>query len=332
MKTGFKSMVVIENEDGKFSRNIVTKNISELPQGEVLINVKYSSLNYKDALSATGNKGVTRSYPHTPGIDAAGIVEESTNMNFQPGDEVFVTGYDLGMNTSGGFSQYIRVPGDWVVKRPKNLTLKESMIFGTAGFTAAISIDKLVNHGIQPKDGDILVTGATGGVGSVAVSILNKLGYNVIAATGKPELKAFMLNLGAKDIILRDELNDQSGRLLLKERWAGVIDTVGGNILGTALKSVRYGGCVTCCGNVASHELSTTVYPFILRGVSLLGVDSVQYPTNLRINLWDKLSKEWKIENLHENVEEISLEEVSDKIDQILKGKLNGRTIINLDL
>lgn len=325
-------MVVIENEDGKFSRNIVTKNISELPQGEVLINVKYSSLNYKDALSATGNKGVTRSYPHTPGIDAAGIVEESTNMNFQPGDEVFVTGYDLGMNTSGGFSQYIRVPGDWVVKRPKNLTLKESMIFGTAGFTAAISIDKLVNHGIQPKDGDILVTGATGGVGSVAVSILNKLGYNVIAATGKPELKAFMLNLGAKDIILRDELNDQSGRLLLKERWAGVIDTVGGNILGTALKSVRYGGCVTCCGNVASHELSTTVYPFILRGVSLLGVDSVQYPTNLRINLWDKLSKEWKIENLHENVEEISLEEVSDKIDQILKGKLNGRTIINLDL
>lgn len=332
MKTGFKSMVVIENENGKFSRNIVTKNISELPQGEVLINVKYSSLNYKDALSATGNKGVTRSYPHTPGIDAAGIVEESTNMNFQPGDEVFVTGYDLGMNTSGGFSQYIRVPGDWVVKRPKNLTLKESMIFGTAGFTAAISIDKLVNHGIQPKDGDILVTGATGGVGSVAVSILNKLGYNVIAATGKPELKAFMLNLGAKDIILRDELNDQSGRLLLKERWAGVIDTVGGNILGTALKSVRYGGCVTCCGNVASHELSTTVYPFILRGVSLLGVDSVQYPTNLRINLWDKLSKEWKIENLHENVEEISLEEVSDKIDQILKGKLNGRTIINLDL
>lgn len=332
MKTGFKSMVVIENEDGKFSRNIVTKNISELPQGEVLINVKYSSLNYKDALSATGNKGVTRSYPHTPGIDAAGIVEESTNMNFQPGDEVFVTGYDLGMNTSGGFSQYIRVPGDWVVKRPKNLTLKESMIFGTAGFTAAISIDKLVNHGIQPKDGDILVTGATGGVGSVAVSILNKLGYNVIAATGKPELKAFMLNLGAKDIILRDELNDQSGRLLLKERWAGVIDTVGGNILGTALKSVRYGGCVTCCGNVASHELSTTVYPFILRGISLLGVDSVQYPTNLRINLWDKLSKEWKIENLHENVEEISLEEVSDKIDQILKGKLNGRTIINLDL
>lgn len=332
MKTGFKSMVVFENENGKFSRNIVTKNISELPQGEVLINVKYSSLNYKDALSATGNKGVTRSYPHTPGIDAAGIVEESTNMNFQPGDEVFVTGYDLGMNTSGGFSQYIRVPGDWVVKRPKNLTLKESMIFGTAGFTAAISIDKLVNHGIQPKDGDILVTGATGGVGSVAVSILNKLGYNVIAATGKPELKAFMLNLGAKDIILRDELNDQSGRLLLKERWAGVIDTVGGNILGTALKSVRYGGCVTCCGNVASHELSTTVYPFILRGVSLLGVDSVQYPTNLRINLWDKLSKEWKIENLHENVEEISLEEVSDKIDQILKGKLNGRTIINLDL
>ncbi len=332
MKIGFRAMVISETEDGKFSRSIVRKNISALPPGEVVINVKYSSLNYKDALSATGNKGVTKNYPHTPGIDAAGIVEQSSNINFHPGDEVFVTGYDLGMNTSGGFSQYIRVPGEWVVRLPENLTLKESMIFGTAGFTAAISIDKLVNYGIKPQDGDILVTGATGGVGSVAVSILNKLGYNVIAATGKPELKEFMVKLGAKDIILRDELNDQSGRLLLKERWAGVIDTVGGNILGTALKSVRYGGCVTCCGNVASHELSTTVYPFILRGISLRGVDSVQYPMELRINLWDKLSKEWKPENLHENVEEISLAEVSDKIDQILKGKLNGRTIINLDL
>ncbi len=332
MKTEFKTMVVSEAEDGKFYRSIVTKDISALPPGEVLMNVKYSSLNYKDALSANGNKGVTKEYPHTPGIDAAGIVEESSSDSFKPGDKVLVTGYDLGMNTSGGFSQYVRIPEEWVVKVPEGLTLKESMIFGTAGFTAAISVRKLVQHGIKPQDGDILVTGATGGVGSIAVSILNKLGYRVIAATGKVEQKEYMTQLGAKDIIPREELNDQSGRPLLKVRWAGVIDTVGGNVLATALKSVRYGGCVTCCGNVASYELPTTVYPFILRGVSLFGVDSVQYPMDLRSELWAKLATEWKPENLDMNAQEISLTEVSEKIDLILKGQIKGRTVINLDL
>lgn len=327
-----KAMVVSETENGEFSRDIVTSDISCLPLGEVLINVKYSSLNYKDALSATGNKGVTRKYPHTPGIDAAGVVVESTNKNFLKGDQVLVTGYDLGMNTSGGFSQYIRVPGEWVVKLPQNLSLRESMIFGTAGFTAALSVSKLVNYGIVPSDGDILVTGATGGVGSLAVAILHKCGYQVVAATGKPQSKDMLLQLGAKDIVLRDELDDQSNKPLLKTRWAGVIDTVGGNILSTALKLTQYGGCVTCCGNVASYELATTVYPFILRGISLLGVDSVQCPMNVRTGIWDKLSGEWKPENLDANVDEVSLIELNDKIDQILAGKLSGRTIINLDI
>lgn len=330
--TKFKAMVVSELEGNKYFREILERETSSLPEGDVLINVKYSSLNYKDALSATGNKGVTRKYPHTPGIDAAGIVVESTNENFKTGDQVIVTGYDLGMNTSGGYGQYIRVPSDWVVHLPKNLSFEESMMYGTAGFTAALSVYKLITSGVNPNYGEILVTGATGGVGSIAVSILNKLGYTVIAATGKPEAKEMLLKTGAKDLILREELDDKSGRALLKGRWAGVIDTVGGNILATALKSTVYGGSVTSCGNAASPELDTTVYPFILRGVSLLGVDSVQCPMDIRLKLWDLLAGEWKPDNLGLNIEEVSLEELNSKIDMILQGKLIGRTIVNLDL
>jgi acrylyl-CoA reductase (NADPH) len=332
IKNQFKVMVVSEVEGNKYSRNILHREISDLPVGEVLINVKYSSLNYKDALSATGNKGVTRKYPHTPGIDAAGVVAESNHESFKAGDEVIVTGYDLGMNTSGGFSEFIRVPAQWVVKLPKNLSLMESMIYGTAGFTAALSVFKMIEAGVKSEDGEILVTGATGGVGSTAVSILNKLGYSVIAGTGKPEAKDMMIKTGAKDIILREELDDKAGKALLRERWAGVIDTVGGNILATAIKCTKYGGAVTACGNVASHEFSSSVYPFILRGVSLLGVDSVQCPMKLRVRLWDLLSSEWKPDNLGLNVEEVSLEGLEEKIDAILGGKITGRILVNISL
>lgn len=328
----FKAMLVSELENNKFSREIVNREISALPEGDILINVKYSSLNYKDALSSTGNKGVTKKYPHTPGIDAAGIVIESTNENFNVGDQVLVTGYDLGMNTPGGYGQYIRIPADWIVKLPENLSLKESMIYGTAGFTAALSVYKIITAGINPDFGDVLVTGATGGVGSIAVSILNKLGYNIFASTGKPQAKDMLLKIGAKDIILREELDDKSGRTLLKGRWAGVIDTVGGNMLSTALKCTKYGGSVICCGNVASHELLTSVYPFILRGITLHGVDSVLCPMDLRLKIWSLLSNDWKPLNLEQNVEEVSLEELDNKINLILLGKLNGRTIVNLDL
>jgi len=330
--TQFKALIVTENHDNHFSREITTRKISALPEGDVLINVKYSSLNYKDALSSSGNKGVTRKYPHTPGIDAAGIVVKSKNEAFHGGDEVLITGYDLGMNTSGGYGQYIQVPADWVVKLPENLSLKETMIYGTAGFTAALSVYKLIHGGIKPESGNILVTGATGGVGSIAVSILHKLGYSVIAATGKPEAKDMLLKTGAKDIILREELDDKSGRILLKGNWAGVIDTVGGNMLATALKSTNYGGSVTCCGNVASAELLTSVYPFILRGITLHGVDSVMCPMDLRLELWSLLANEWKPSHLEQNVEEVSLNGLNAKIDLILQGKLQGRTIVNLDL
>lgn len=332
IKNKFKAMIVKEVEEKKFTREITTKTISDLPEGDVLINVKFSSLNYKDALSASGNKGVTRNYPHTPGIDAAGIVVESTNEKFKSGDKVIVTSYDLGMNTAGGYSEYIRVPSDWVVKLPENLSLRESMIFGTAGFTAALSVYKLVNSGVKPEDGEILVTGATGGVGSTAISILSKLGYEIIAVTGKPEEKDMLIGIGAKDIIHRKEVDDDSGRPLLKSRWAGVIDTVGGNMLATAIKTTKYGGSVTCCGNIASHEFLTSVYPFILKGVTLFGIDSVLCPMDFRIKVWNKLSSEWKPDNLNNNVTEVSLEELNEKIDLILAGKLKGRTIVNLEL
>ncbi len=328
--TQFKAMVVTESQNSIFSREIMNREISTLPEGDVLINVKYSSLNYKDALSASGNKGVTKKYPHTPGIDAAGVVVESTNGSFQAGDQVIVTGYDLGMNTSGGFSEYIKVPASWIVKLPENLSLRESMIYGTAGFTAALSVNKMISGGILPDAGNILVTGATGGVGSIAVGILHKLGYSVIAVTGKPQAKNMLLSLGAKDIILREELDDNSGRILLQGKWAGVIDTVGGNMLATALKSTNYGGSVTCCGNVASPELLTSVYPFILRGVTLYGIDSVQCPMDLREKIWSTLANEWRPHNLDQNVEEVSLMDLDNKINLILQGKLQGRTIVNL--
>ena len=273
----FKAMVVSETADQKFTREIGQKEFSDLPAGELLIEVKYSSLNYKDALSASGNKGVTRKFPHTPGIDAAGVVATSSTSQFGAGDQVIVTGFDLGMNTAGGFGQYISVPASWAVKVPQGMTLKESMAYGTAGLTAALCVMRLMAFGLTKDSGEVLVTGATGGVGSVAVGILAKLGFNVVAATGKTDEKDFLTQLGAKAIISRDEANDTSGRPLQKGRWAGVVDAVGGNILATAIKSAKYGGLVAACGNAMSADLAVSVYPFILRGVSLLGVDWWRY-------------------------------------------------------
>lgn len=326
----FKALIVRETADNKFVREIKEKRLDELPEGDIVISVHYSSLNYKDALSASGNRGVTKNYPHTPGIDAAGIIEESMSDAFHEGDEVIVTSYDLGMNTPGGFGQYIRVPAGWVVKLPDNLTLKESMVYGTAGFTAALSVFKMEQQGVAPGQGEILVTGASGGVGSMAVSILAKTGYQVVAASGKPGETQFLLDLGAKEVIHRNEARDTTGRPLLKGRWAGVIDTVGGDILATAIKSTKYGGVITCCGNVASPELSTTVFPFILRGVSLIGIDSANCPMGIRQKIWQKISTEWKIENLDRLTTEISLEDLDQNIGRILKGKQKGRTVVNL--
>jgi putative YhdH/YhfP family quinone oxidoreductase len=303
--------------------------LTDLPSGELLIEVKYSSLNYKDALSASGNKGVTRKYPHTPGIDAAGVVATSSASQFGTGDQVIVTGFDLGMNTAGGFGQYISVPAAWAVKLPQGLTLKESMAYGSAGLTAALCVMRLMAFGLTKDSGEVLVTGATGGVGSVAVGILSKLGFNVAAATGKTEEKNFLTKLGAQTIISRADANDLSGRPLQKARWAGVIDTVGGNILATAIKSTKYGGLVAACGNAMSADLAVSVYPFILRGVSLLGVDSVEIPMKTRLRTWQKLAQDWKVD-LSDIMNECVLEELSPKIDLIQKGEVRGRVVIDL--
>lgn len=323
----FDAFVVEETADRQYRGSVKNVRIQDLPQGEVLIRVRYSSLNYKDALSASGNKGVTRNYPHTPGIDAAGIVAESSTPDIAAGDPVIVTSYDLGMNTAGGFGQYIRVPADWVVPLPDGLTLEESMILGTAGFTAAMSVEKIAD--IPPHTGPVLVTGATGGVGSLAVAILAKRGYTVAAVSGKPETD-FLSQLGASEIIPRQTFVEDNKAPILKARWAGVIDTVGGDILATAIKSTRAWGKVTCCGLVASPELPITVFPFILRGVSLYGIDSQHYPKEPRQALWKKLAHEWKPDNLEKMASHIFLDQLNSAIENMLKGRLKGRTVVDL--
>jgi acrylyl-CoA reductase (NADPH) len=325
----FRALIVRE-ENGEFVRRVSFKSVDELPTNDVLIKVRYSSLNYKDALSATGNIGVTREYPHTPGIDAAGIVEESSNYLFKKGDKVLVTGYDLGMNTPGGFAEYTRVPVEWIVKLPQGLSLKESMMLGTAGFTAALSVYKLELAGLDKK-GEIVVTGATGGVGSLATVLLSKLGYKVVASTRKRDRGSYLKKLGAELIINSDELDDKTGKPLLNRRWKGAVDTVGGNILSTVLRSTDYRGSVASCGNVLSPDLNMSVYPFILRGVNLLGINSAETPMDLRKKIWEKLAGEWKIDLLDEITTECSLEQLNEKIDLILEGKITGRILINLD-
>lgn len=324
----FRAMVVEETPDKTFARSIKERNTDDLPDGDVLVQVSYSSLNYKDALSAIGNRGVTKNYPHTPGIDASGIVAESRSPQFKPGDPVIVTSYDLGMNTPGGFGQFIRVPADWVVKLPTNLSLKESMIFGTAGFTAGVGVWHLSS--IRPDQGEILVTGATGGVGSLAVAILSQCGYSVTAVTGKTGEKQFLTDLGAKNVLDRKAFLDTDGRPLLKARWAGVLDTVGGDMLATAIKSTDLYGIVTCCGNVSSPDLPITVFPFILRGISLIGISSQNTPMDLRVKIWEKLAGVWKPKQLEKLARCISLEKLDQNIRIILKGLQKGRVVVDL--
>ncbi|MET1077957.1 MAG: YhdH/YhfP family quinone oxidoreductase [Pseudomonas sp.] len=325
----FKALLVTEGTAGAFESRLVERTWADLPAGEVLIRVQYSSLNYKDALSASGNRGVTRNYPHTPGIDAAGVVSESSVGEFAPGDEVIVTGYDLGMNTAGGFGQFIRVPAAWVIKRPQGLSLKEAMMLGTAGLTAALCVDKLEQAGLEAGAGPVLVTGATGGVGSIAVALLASQGYEVVACSGKADQHAFLLGLGAARVIDRAALQAGSERPLLKEQWAGAVDTVGGYILFNAVKSLRYGASLACCGLTAGTAFQGSVLPFILRGVNLLGVDSVELPMVVKASMWDRLSLQWKLD-LSGQVREIDLAQLPRAIEQILAGELVGRTLVSL--
>jgi len=329
--TSFFALQAAPDADGTFAQQVVERDVADLPAGELLIRVQYSSLNFKDALSASGQRGVSRHYPHTPGIDAAGVVEHSSAAEFAEGDEVIVTGYDLGMNTAGGFGQYIRIPVGWAIKRPQGLSLREAMILGTAGLTAALCIDKLERSGLEPDDGPVLVTGATGGVGSISVMLLSALGYNVAAATGKEQQADLLTRLGAKQIVPRLELQSGTDRPLLREQWAGAVDTVGGDILFNVLKATQYGGSVACCGLTAGVDFQASVLPFILRGVNLLGVDSVELPLVVKASMWDKLSLQWKLPNLDDLVTEVSLTQLPAAIEQILRGEQVGRVLVRLD-
>ncbi|ARU57068.1 oxidoreductase [Oleiphilus messinensis] len=322
----FRALKITNDNDG-VRRSVETLPIESLPDHDVLIRVKYSSLNYKDCLSATGNKGVTRTFPHVPGIDAAGEVVESRDGAWKAGDQVIVTGYDLGMNTWGGFGEYIRVPANWIVACPEGLSLLDAMTLGTAGLTAGLSVQKLLASGVKPEDGAIAVSGATGGVGCIAVALLAKLGFDVSAISGKPDAEAMLTELGAKAILDRSAL-EPSPKPMLKELWGGAIDTVGGEALNTLIKSTKAGGSVTACGMVAGLGFEASVFPFILRGVNLLGVDSVEIPLKAKAEIWQLFANEWSLSLPESAIQIKSLDELSDVIDAMLSGHNTGRVVV----
>ena len=331
MKIEYKALMVREIEPNIFKRSIEILNTKYLNSSDVLINVKYSSLNYKDALSSKGHKGITRNYPFTPGIDASGVVVFSKVDDFQIGDEVLVTGYDLGMNTFGGFGEYISVPADWIVKLPYGLDLKTAMMYGTAGFTVGVCLNEFDRHNVSPEKGKILVTGATGGVGSLAVAILSKIGYEVTASTRKVSYYDYLYELGAKEVISSDDIFDNTGRPLLSGKWAGMIDNVGGEILSSAIKSIKQRGCVCILGNTLSDKFDATVYPFLLRGISLAGIDSASRLKDERIGIWNNIATKWNIQDKLPNIiKEVALEQLSDEIDVILNGGQIGRVLVRV--
>ena len=326
----YKALVTNE-ENKKFVNSIQNLDLSSLPDHDTLIKVKFSSLNFKDALSASGNKGVTRNYPHTPGIDAAGIIEKTSGTKFKEGDEVIVTGYDMGMNTYGGFGEYIKVPEDWIVKKPDNLSLSESMAFGTAGLTAGLCLRKLLKHGLKPEDGNVFVSGVTGGVGIISLMLFSKLGFEVSAITGKTEQEDLLKSLGAKEIIDRNNLDVDLISPLQKPIYAGGIDAVGGNILSNLICSTSQRAAIACCGMVGGLNLDTSIFPFILRGLTLFGIDSAESLLEVKEEVWGNFASSWKLSNIDENIKDIHLDDLPSEIEKILRGDQIGRVRIAYD-
>ena len=326
----YKAFEVREEIEKKFVGAIVEKSALELAEGSVSIEVHYSSVNYKDALSASGSKAVTREYPHVPGIDAAGKVLASTDSHFAVGDEVVVTGYDLGMNTAGGFGQQVTVPGGWVTKLPVGLSLRDSMVLGTAGLTAGLCVNKLLLNSITPEAGKVLVTGATGGVGIIACALLVKLGFEVVASTGKLAETAKLMALGVSEVISREAFSEENPRPMLKEGYAAAVDVAGGTTLVNVIKSLSYGGSVAACGLVDSPALSATVLPFILRGVNLLGVDSVELPLAQKQQVWNLFANEWALTDIDSLAETIALAELPAVLAKVLAGGAVGRYVLDL--
>ena len=322
------SALVVREQDGRFVSAVEQRQLDDLPDGEVLVRVEYSSLNYKDALSASGNKGVTRSFPHTPGIDAAGTVCEAGG-GFAAGDAVIVIGYDLGMNTAGGFGRYIRVPAAWVMPMPAGLTARVAMQYGTAGLTAGLCVKALLDAGIELRDARVAVTGATGGVGSIAVAMLADLGAQVSAITGKADSADMLGRLGAAEVLPRQEFSEPGGPVQ-KPRWDAAVDVAGGPPLANLLAQLKPAGACACCGLVADAALATTVLPFILRGVSLLGVDSVEIALEKKREIFELLAGDWRVGALDELCTEVGLEQLPAQIERILAGEQRGRILVRL--
>ena len=321
------SAYYVEENEGAFSASISRLELEKPADGFVQIKVSHSSLNYKDALSASGNKGVTRNYPFVPGIDAAGTITDANSSQFIDGDEVIVTGYDMGMNTPGGFGEFINVPATWVVKKPNNLTHLESMSIGTAGLTAAASVLK-IHKSAMDSDLPVLVSGATGGVGSIGVMLMSKLGKEVSALTGKSSSVDFLKSIGASNIIMRDEYLETPAKAMERPLFSSAIDTVGGKILSKMLAQISQHGVVACCGNVAGIDVNTTVFPFILRGISLCGIDSAESPLDFKTSIWQKFADEWKLD-LSSSTKIIAKQNLQQEIDLILQGGQEGRVVIS---
>ncbi|HLZ69065.1 MAG TPA: oxidoreductase [Dehalococcoidia bacterium] len=323
--------LVVDKQDGVFSVGVRELPFDQLPAGDVTIRVAYSTVNYKDGLACTADGRIIRGYPMVPGVDLAGTVTDSMNGRFKAGDEVVVTGFDQGVSHPGGFAEYARVPAGWVVKLPAGLSLREAMALGTAGFTAGLSVQRLEENGLRPGNGPVLVTGATGGVGSTAVSMLAGRGYEVAASTGKSSEHGFLRGLGAGEILTREEVSAQSNRPLEKERWAAGVDPVGGDTLAYLVRTTKYGGSVASSGLTGGTALSTTVFPFILRGVSLLGIESVMCPMAVREPLWQRLAGDLKPKGLSDSIaHEITLEQVPEVVPVILRGGVTGRAVVRI--
>lgn len=329
MKETFQAYVV-RKQEAQVQGGIESLRAEQLPAGDVTVAVEYSSLNYKDALAATGQGGVVRTFPHVPGIDAAGTVVLSQSPDFAVGERVLITGYELGVGAYGGYAEYVRVPAAWVVKTPAGLSQFEAMALGTAGFTAAMCLLALERNGTRPEAGPVLVTGASGGVGSVAVDLLARQGYSVTASTGKAEQHDYLRRLGASQIVSREDvrLAEERPRPLLKSTWAGAVDTVGGATLSYLIRTMQYGGNIALCGLVGGHDFAGTVIPFLLRGVNLLGIDSVMCPMAYRHTLWQRLATDLKPRHLQDMARVISFTELPEAIRDILQGKVTGRLLV----
>lgn len=326
----FKAFKISETADKKIEAGFAQYSLDELDPGEVVVRVAYSDINYKDALAATGKGRILRRQSCIGGIDFSGVVDASTDARFKPGDQVLATGYDLGVAHHGGYAEFARVPADWLVRLPPNLSLSDAMAFGTAGFTAGLGIVRMEQNGLRPENGPVIVSGATGGVGSIAVDSLSRLGYEVVALTGKAEEAGYLKRIGAKEVKLRKDLDLAKIKPLDKALWAGAVDNLGGDVLAWMVSTMRIGGAIASIGLAASVELKSTVMPFILRGVSLLGVDSVNCPMPMREEVWRRLAGEMRPAQLREIVRTIRFAELPSAFDAFVAGKVKGRTVVEI--